>query len=186
MCDMNHEMEFFTLTEELSFLRNHTDRPPSFPLHSTSHKSGIKPSLRADLAADLCEHTNDKSWTKGKLRPDGYWQAPPCGSGELCAQKGQRKKRKKWKILSSSFTLDISDIGGSQELNWERKHCFRRCKNLRRKLYTILDTIFVQTLTYDDEQEGKHYQSNNQLHLWKVQHQWAANKDTQHTGHTTH
>lgn len=37
--------------------------------------------------------------------------------------------------------------------------------------------MFVQTLTYDDEQEGKHYQGNNQLHLWKKQHEWAANKD---------
>lgn len=58
---------------------------------------------------------------------------------ENCVQeKGQRKKRKKWKTLSPSPSMDISDIGGSQELNWERKCCFSRCTNMKRNPFNYI------------------------------------------------
>lgn len=110
MCNIYHEMDSFTLAEELSFFSETALKDlPSFPLRSVFHKSGIKPSLRADLTADLCEHTNDKIWTKGKLRPDGCWQAPPCGSGELCAEKGWGRRGRRPSLHPPRWTLAIPE-----------------------------------------------------------------------------
>lgn len=52
--------ESFTTTEEWSFLRKGSERPPWLPLGFTVHEPGIRPSLPADRAAELCEHTDDK------------------------------------------------------------------------------------------------------------------------------
>lgn len=43
---------------------------------------------------------------------------------ENCAERGQRMKKRKRKVLSPSSSADISDIGGSRELNGGKKTLF--------------------------------------------------------------